>query len=395
MSAAATLPSVSREGRTAKVRLRVLTLTPFFPSAQNPAQGCFIAEPLQRLDQVIDTRVIAINPFYRASQDTCVAGSEWKKYYSLPGNLGLVTSGTLLAAAIRPRVLELNHSSRIRMIHAHTALPCGEAAMALAKELNIPFVVSVHGLDAFAEKQAGRALAPWTKRSSMRVYREAHTIVCISEKVRDQFSENLRAKTRVIYNGVDPELFTAGPEASSRLTVLSIGNLIPIKDHALLLRAFAETRKTVPNVELEIVGEGPERGNLIHLAGKLGIGRHVRFLGRLGRPAVALAMQRCAVFALPSRYEGLGCVYLEAMSCGKPAIGCLGQGIDEIIDHGKNGVLVPPEDVVALCNALSAVLQDANLRRRLGSAARDRILQSHTLEHQAQQLAELYRESVV
>jgi teichuronic acid biosynthesis glycosyltransferase TuaC len=205
----------------------------------------------------------------------------------------------------------------------------------------------------------------------------------------------LRAKTRVIYNGVDSTLFGAVPEESPRLTILSVGNLIPVKDHALLLRAFAEVRRTVPNVELEIIGDGPERGNLIQLAEKLAITSHVRFHGRLGRKAVALAMQNCTVFALPSRYEGLGCVYLEAMACGKPAIGCFGQGIDEIIDHNKNGLLVPAGDEAALSNALRAALQDANLRRRLGTAARDRILRSHTLERQAGQLAELYREVVV
>jgi glycosyltransferase involved in cell wall biosynthesis len=83
------------------------------------------------------------------------------------------------------------------------------------------------------------------------------------------------------------------------------------------------------------------------------------------------------------------------MSCGKPAIGCFGQGIEEIIDHGKNGLLIPPGDEVALSNMLALVLQDANLRRRLGTAARETILQRYTLEHQAQQLAEVYREAVV
>ncbi len=396
MSAAAALPLVTREASVAGRRLHVLTLTPFFPSAQNPAQGCFIAEPVERLsDFDIETRVIALKPFYRSSQDPCIAGSEWKNFYCVPGNVGLVTSGTLLARAIRTRVLELHHSSPIRMIHAHTALPCGEAAMILSKEMNIPFVVSVHGLDVFAEKQAGKWLARWTKRSSMRVYREARTIVCISEKVREQLPDDFREKTRVIYNGVDRNLFEAVPESSSRLRILSVGNLIAIKDHALLLRAFAQTLRTVPDVVLDIIGDGPERSSLIRFAEMLGISSQVRFLGPQSRQAVARAMQDCTVFALPSRYEGLGCVYLEAMSCGKPSVGCFGQGIEEVIDHGRNGFLVHPRDEVALSNSLSVLLQDPNLRRKLGNAARDTILKSHTLDHQAQRLAELYREAVV
>jgi len=313
----------------------------------------------------------------------------------VPGNVGLVNSGALLTRALTSRVLELHHSCPIGVIHAHTALPCGEAAMVLARELNIPFVISVHGLDVFAEKQAGKWLAPWTKRSSIRVYREASTIVCISEKVREQLPDEFREKTRVIYNGVDSNLFRAVPEASSRLRILSVGNLIAIKDHALLFRAFAQTLRTLPDVALDIIGDGPERNSLIRLAETLGISSRVRFLGRQSRQAVATAMQDCTVFALPSRYEGLGCVYLEAMSCGKPAIGCFGQGIEEIIGHGKSGLLVPPGDVVALSKTLTLVLQDPNLCRRLGTAAREAILQRHTLEHQAQKLAEVYREAVV
>src|SRR6478609_2007805 len=109
---AAALPLVTRQASIAGQRLHVLTLTPFFPSAQNPAQGCFIAEPIERLPHSdIQMRVIAINPFYRSSQDNCVAGSEWRKYYSVPGNVGLVTSRTLLARAIKSRVLELHRSS--------------------------------------------------------------------------------------------------------------------------------------------------------------------------------------------------------------------------------------------------------------------------------------------
>jgi teichuronic acid biosynthesis glycosyltransferase TuaC len=109
---------------------------------------------------------------------------------------------------------------------------------------------------------------------------------------------------------------------------------------------------------------------------------------------VATAMRRCAVFALPSRYEGLGCVYLEAMSSGKPVIGCRGQGIAEIIQHGSNGFLVGPDNEQELTLALGMILRDEARRRNLGTAARDTILERLTLEQQASSLARIYRESV-
>jgi len=401
MSAAVANPLLSRsrafEMPDAKRQLRVLTLTPFYPSAKDPAQGCFIAEPAGRLSRFgIQNHVIAVNPFYRAAQQPCRddVASEWRNFPSLPGNLGLGISGDLLGRALERRVRELHSSLPIGLIHAHAALPCGAAAMFLGRILNLPFVMSVHGLDVFAEKQAGRFLGSWTRRASMRVYREAKGVICISEKVRQELPEDLHEKTRVVYNGVNSEIFAPAGESATRLRILSVGNLIAIKGHAVLLRAFADVLTTIPNAELEIIGDGPERNNLVRLADTLGISSHVIFTGRQSRHAVAAAMQSCTVFALPSRYEGLGCVYLEAMACGKPAIGCLGQGIDEIIEDGSNGLLVPPGDTVALTESLKTLLRSAELRRRIGKAAQNTILQRLTLDHQAQQLAVLYLECV-
>jgi glycosyltransferase involved in cell wall biosynthesis len=90
----------------------------------------------------------------------------------------------------------------------------------------------------------------------------------------------------------------------------------------------------------------------------------------------------------------LGCVYLEAMASGKPAIGCHGQGIDEIIEHGRNGLLVSPGDEAELCDALGMILGNQPLCRRMGKSAYETVLSRHTLTHQAAQLAKVYRECV-
>jgi glycosyltransferase involved in cell wall biosynthesis len=142
----------------------------------------------------------------------------------------------------------------------------------------------------------------------------------------------------------------------------------------------------------EIIGEGPERSHLAALARELGVANSIRFLGRKSRKQVAETIQRCTIFALPSRYEGLGCVYLEAMSAEKPAIACRGQGIEDIIYHGDNGWLIEPDDLHGLTDALSVLLQSPELRCRIGAAARSSILNGYTLSHQAARLAQLYRE---
>ena len=120
----------------------------------------------------------------------------------------------------------------------------------------------------------------------------------------------------------------------------------------------------------------------------------IRFRGRQNRTEVAEGCRRCTVFALPSHYEGLGCVYLEAMASGKVAIGCVGQGIEEVIQHGQNGWLVPPNGLEELIEGLRVLLRSDLLRRQIGAAARDTVLRSLTLAHQAQRLLTVYRESL-
>jgi glycosyltransferase involved in cell wall biosynthesis len=195
-----------------------------------------------------------------------------------------------------------------------------------------------------------------------------------------------------VYNGVDPELFSPGGEPASGQTVLSVGNLIPIKGHEVLIRAIASLSAEFPALMLEIVGDGPELPRLRELADQLKVGGRVRFAGRQSRTQVAAAMRRCMIFALPSRYEGLGCVYLEAMSTGKPVIGCRGQGIAEIIQHGSNGFLVGTANEKERALAIAMLLRDEPRRRNLGVAARDTILDRLTLAQQAERFARIYRE---
>jgi glycosyltransferase involved in cell wall biosynthesis len=228
------------------------------------------------------------------------------------------------------------------------------------------------------------------------VYRSARRVICISAKVRDRVVEGARApvQTTVIYNGVNSEAFSPGTVGAESASVLSVGSLIPVKGHELLLRSFAAIQHLYPGICCDIVGKGPERSRLSTLASSLGITDKIRFLGPQTRSQVADAMRRCALFALPSRYEGLGCVYLEAMATEKAVIACHGQGIEEVIRQGFNGWLVEPEDLPALTNALLMLLENSDLRRRIGMAARETILAGFTLSHQASRLAEVYKECI-
>jgi glycosyltransferase involved in cell wall biosynthesis len=176
--------------------------------------------------------------------------------------------------------------------------------------------------------------------------------------------------------------------------LLAVGDLIPSKGHDLLLRAIARLAPSFPKLRGLSIGEGPNEARLRALSAELGIAERIQFLGRRSRDEVAEAMRGCSVFVLSSRNEGLGCVYLEAMACAKPVIACRGQGIEEIIDHGKNGWLIAPDSLDELTQTLSTLLQSPDVSIRTGVAARDTILKSFTLSHQAHALLDIYREAI-
>lgn len=376
--------------------MHVLTLTPFYPIAGDDAFGCFVAEAIPPMEQLgIKCSVAAVRPFHKGKVPTSTVAppAEWIYYPSLPGGFGLSSAGRFLYARLLPAVRRLHQRQPIDLIHAHAPLPCGHAAMLLKRELKIPFVVTVHGLDAFLIHQVPGLAGRWCKTKARRVYDAASQVICISERVREQvLAGTASAKTVVVYNGADPARFA--PSGPSAPTLLSVGNLIPIKAHDLVLRAFAAVQGRFPEVQCLIIGDGPERANLLALADSLGIATKVRFAGRLSRSEVAQAMGMCALFVLPSRYEGLGCVYLEAMASERPVVGCRGQGIEEVIQDGENGRLIDPGDLNGLTDAIAGLLGDANLRCRLGKKGRETILAGLTLEHQAAHLARIFADAV-
>ncbi len=377
----------------------VLTLTPFYPTNQDDAVGCFVSEPLPWLAKSgVHNTVFAVQPLYRGAVRAREAAipARWFRYLSFPGGFGLPGAGAFLFARIVSQVRKIHALRHIDVIHAHGPLPCGHAAMLLSAELDIPYVVSVHGLDAFSTVQVSGRAGEWCRRISQRLYRSSGRVICVSEHVREAVLEGVggSCRTSVVYNAVDPGLFAPGSDtASATPLVLSVGNLIPTKGHAVLIRAAAALAAEFPALRLEIIGDGPERVRLQRLCAQLQITEKVRFLRRQSRQQVADAMQRCTLFALPSGYEGLGCVYLEAMSTGKPAIGCRGQGIAEVIQHGSNGFLVGPDNDRELALAIAMLLKDETRRRNISVAARDTILDRFTLAHQAENLLRIYREA--
>lgn len=177
------------------------------------------------------------------------------------------------------------------------------------------------------------------------------------------------------------------------LVVGLLGRVTDVKGHDILLTALAQMPADSRPWAVFAGPEEVEWGNSLRkLADELGVTENVRFLGP--RSNVGALMQACDVIAAPSRMEACPLVLLEAMILGRPVVAATVGGIPDVVQHGVTGLLIPPEDPTALAEALQTALADADLRKRLGSAAREDALIRFTPEAMADATRAVYLDAL-
>lgn len=172
--------------------------------------------------------------------------------------------------------------------------------------------------------------------------------------------------------------------------LLHVGTLTPVKDQACLLRAFALLRQHVPCARLHVVGDGPLRPRLEHLAGQLGVADAVCFHGDLDHAQLPAVYAAADVFVLSSLHEAQGMVVLEAAACGTPSVGTAVGALAELAPRAARAV--PAGDAVALADTLRALLEDSGDRARVAEAARARVAADFSLEGCTARFRRLYVE---
>ena len=262
----------------------------------------------------------------------------------------------------------------------------------IGKELKIAVVAHYHGLNVWKEyinkHRIREAFYAWRRA---RILRECKAIVGVSDKVCEIVREKIsNIPVYTVYNGVETELFYPQKERNDVFTIVGVGNLIPIKGFRYLIDAFAQIYERDRNIRLKIIGEGVERDELELQVKTLGLKEIVTFLGKLPYEQVAEQMRNSHLFVLPSYYEALGCVYLEAMACGIPTIGVKGMGIDEIIVDGENGLLIEAQSISSLCEKIQSVIDNEDFAKKLEKNGRETALQ-YTWEASAKELDKVYR----
>ena len=283
---------------------------------------------------------------------------------------------------------------RPRLVHAHFG-PDGLIALPLARALGVPLVATLHGYDVALGR--GRMLASgrlsWMHYALRRgrLMREGDLFLPVADALRGAaLAQGFPAgRTQTHYLGVDLGGLPAGGEREAGL-ILHIGRLVEKKGTSVLIEAL----KQLPGARLVVIGDGPERARLERQAS--GIGERVRFLGALDANSVAEWMQRASVLAVPSvtardgDAEGLPTVIVEAAAASLPAVATCHSGIPEAVVDGETGFLVPEGDAEALAERIALLLGSAELRERMGRAARVMAETKFDLHRQTERLEDLY-----
>ncbi|WP_422925475.1 glycosyltransferase [Singulisphaera sp. PoT] len=280
------------------------------------------------------------------------------------------------------KVREALRQLKPNVVHTHQIGPLLYAGPAAQAE-NVPLVVHTEHINQLAKHRS------LSRRLRLRILwwlagRRSARFFCVSDDIAAAVHTHgflPKRKIHVVLNGIDTAQFRRkSREANPVRSELGIppgapllgtvGRLNEVKCQDLLVRSFQRILKDVPEAHLLLVGDGPMWAELHELADRLEISDRVHFAGYQAEPERFL--KAMDVFVLPSRAEGLPLAILEAWAVGLPVIATRVGGIPRLLDEGRDGILIDPNDEQALTSSLLAVLSDPEHARKLGEAGRRR-----------------------
>jgi glycosyltransferase involved in cell wall biosynthesis len=380
--------------------MRVLMITTSYPKAPGDVTAPVIEKIVFELarrghavdlvlprhpDLVLDGRdrglPVRFFPFWAGGAKTYA----WGYASSMRADRELRLRALALAPAVFVSALSvmrrLARANAYDVIHAHWVLPNGPIAALAAPAPKPPLVVSLHGSDIFvAEKsRALAAIARWT----------FHRTDWVAACAADLADRAIRlgappARVATLLHGVDVEELQNGDAAEWRrraaagdedFLVVALGRLVAKKGFSHLLRAASSLRSRGMPIVVAIGGVGDLAGRLAEEAAELGCADFVRLLGNVPHDQIGGLFRAADVVAVPSvrdergNVDGLPNVLLEAMAVGRPVVSTRIAGVPDVVEEGRNGLLVAPADDDALSDALDRLRTDPSLRARLGAAA--------------------------
>ncbi len=364
--------------------MRILTFTTLYPNAVRPQFGIFVETRLRKLVESgrISARIIAPCPWFPFTSQSFGKYADFARIprfeerhglaidhprYPLIPKFGMTAAPFLLFAAVLPALRrQIARGQDFEAIDAHYMYPDGVAAVMLGLALDRPVAITCRGSDinALAKYRFPRLQIKWAAE-------RAAAIVSVSEGLRDRLGALgiQPERVRVLRNGVDFDLFRPSERQATRARfgitgrlLVSVGNLIHLKGHELIIKALTD----LPSVTLLVVGRGPARSSLEALARTVGVTDRVHFLEPVPQEQLREIYSAADALVLASSSEGWPNVLLESMACGTPVIATDIPGAREIIADSKVGQLLrerTPESIAQSVETLLASPRDTGAIR--------------------------------
>lgn len=373
------LEYVKRHNFRGQMGLKILFLPSWYPSDLNRLNGPFTRE--HAIAASLFDEVIVLYPY-----ETPFLLKRFYRYYEFFDS-GIPTAhaefnvffpGMFYRLYIRAALRGFDELRRFfvpDIVHGHVSYPGGVAASVLAEKIDVPLVITEHASafpQLFGSRRAiGRGLS---------ALKQADLILPISNYLRHRIEgEGIDGPFEVVPNIADTKLFYLNQNdvalrqsIGDLFKIVAVAILVPRKGIDVLLKAVAALTFR-DKLRLDIIGDGPELGQLVQLARELGIDRIVRFHGAKSKAEVAEIMRESHLLVHSSLLETFGCVIAEAMACGKPVVVTKCGGPEEFVTE-ECGVLVPVKDTEALAQGIEFVYENyaGYDQRAIASYARER-----------------------
>jgi glycosyltransferase involved in cell wall biosynthesis len=288
---------------------------------------------------------------------------------------------------------ELAVGNSIDHLHAHFMTVAAHTAYLAHLFTGIGFSVTAHAKDIYR--------ATVDREIFSEIARAATAVVTVCEANRAFIAENLvdDARVEVVYNGVRLDEPSLDPSLRDANLILAVGRLVEKKGYHVLLEACGILRDRGTDFQCLLIGDGDEHQRLLEQRGRLALDDRVQILGATPRDDVFRWMKRARVLVAPcvngsdGNQDALPTVLLEALAAGLPVVSTPIGGIPEIVDSGKQGLLVAPEDPVALADAIERVLAEQDLWQRMASAGPVKAAARFDRSKNLPQLIEVFRKS--
>lgn len=273
-------------------------------------------------------------------------------------------------------------------LHVHFATPAASVGMLVARTFGFGLSLTVHGPDEFHDVSTNR-LAEKIEAASF--------VCCIGRYCRSQLMKlsppHLWGKFEIAPLGVDTEEFMppAGLPEAQPFRLLCVGRLVAAKGQRILLEAVRQLAAEGRSVHLRLAGDGPDRRQLEQFVEAHQLQKHVHFLGAVSQQQVRSLCGNAHAFVLPSFAEGIPVALMEAMSMEVPCISTAITGIPELIESGRDGILVAPSDPEALSSAIARLMDDEAFRRAIAQQGRRKVAGHYNLATNVDRLGRLFR----